>query len=238
MQNKTLGIVLHSVKHSDSSSVVTVYTEQFGRIAYLVYAVNNKKSKFRAAFLQPLSLVELDVYHQPNRDIQQIKDIKISTPFVDIYYNPIKNLIALFVSELLYKTLRHVETEPELFHFLYNAVISLDACNEGLANFFMVFMMKLTSFLGFEPNMEIDNNIYFDMLNGIFTDNVPNHKHILQGEILQFFIQVLKTDFENLNTLHLTRENRRKITEALIEYYHLHVVGFQELKSLEVLQEL
>ena len=238
MQNKTLGIILHSLKHSDKSSVITIYTEQFGRMSYMVYAINNKKSKFRAAFMQPLSLVELDVYHQPNRDIQQIKDIKISTPFVDIYSNPIKNLIALFVSELLCKTLRHVEAEPELFRFLYNSVIFLDTCNEGLANFFMVFMMKLTSFLGFEPNIENDNNKYFDMLNGVFTNNAPNHKNILQGEILHFFIQVLNTDFENLNTLHLTRENRRKITEALIEYYHLHVVGFQELKSLEVLQEL
>ena len=238
MQNKTLGIILHSVKHSDKSSVVSVYTEQFGRISYVVYAVNSKKSKFRAAFMQPMSLVELDVYHQPNRDIQQIKDIKISVLLANIPSNPIKTLTALLVSELLYKTLRHVEAEPELFHFLYNAVIFLDACNEGLENFFIVFMMKLTSFLGFEPNMETDENQYFDMLNGVFANSVPNHKNILQGKILQVFIQVLKTDFECLNTLCLTRENRREITEALIEYYKLHVSGFQKLKSLEVLQEL
>ena len=238
MQNKTLGIILHSVKHFDKSSVVSVYTEQFGRISYMVYAVNSKKSKFRAAFMQPMSLVELDVYHQPNRDIQQIKDIKISVPLANIPSNPIKTLTALFVSELLYKTLRHVEAEPELFHFLYDAVIFLDVCDEGLENFFIVFMIKLTSFFGFEPNMETDENQYFDMLNGVFTNTVPNHKNILQGKILQIFIQVLKTDFECLNTLCLTRENRREITEALIEYYKLHVSGFQKLKSLEVLQEL
>ena len=188
--------------------------------------------------MQPLSLVELDVYHQPNRDVQQIKDAKISTQITAIPFDPIKNSIALFVSELLYRTLRHVEAEPELFRFLYNAVIFLDGCREGLVNFHPVFMMKLSSFFGFEPNMENDENQYFDMLNGIFTNNLPNHGYILQGKDVQTFIQILNTDFENLKTLHLTHEKRRKITETLIEYYRLHISGFQGLKSLQVLQEL
>lgn len=238
MQQKTLGITLHAVQHADNQSVVTIYTEQFGRISYAAYAANRKRSKFRAAFMQPLSLVELDVFHQPNRDVQQVKDVRVSVPFTDIPFNAVKNSIALFVSELLFRTLRHVESEPQLFRFLYDSVIFLDTCRYSLANFHPVFMLKLTGFLGFEPYIENAEYQYFDMLNGVFTNQAPNHTHTIQGETLQDFVRVLQTDFDTLPALHLKRENRRRFTETLIEYYHLHISGFKGLKSLQVLQEV
>jgi DNA repair protein RecO (recombination protein O) len=204
----------------------------------MVYAAGKKKSGFRAAFMQPLSLVELDVYHLPNRDIQQIRDVKMSMPFTDIPFNPVKNSIALFVSELLYRTLRNVESEPELFHFLQNAVLFLDNCVDGLANFHPVFMVKLAGFLGFEPNMENAGSLHFDMSNGTFTDNFENRANVLHGEIVQTLAKILKTDFETLNTLGLSREKRREITDILVEYYRLHAGGFHGLNSLRVLHEL
>ena len=63
MQVKTNGIVLHSIKYSDSATIVTMYTRQFGRVSYMVNAVNKKKSVYRASFLHPLSILELDVFH-------------------------------------------------------------------------------------------------------------------------------------------------------------------------------
>jgi len=102
MQVKTTGIVIHSIKYSDSSTIVTVYTRQFGRVSYMVHGVNKKRSVFRAAFLQPLSILELDVIHSPGKEIQRIKDIQLEHPFIDIPYNPVKNALALFLSEMLF----------------------------------------------------------------------------------------------------------------------------------------
>ena len=67
MQVKTSGIILHSIKYTDSTTIITVYTRQFGKVAYMVRGVNKKKSVNPAAILQPLSLVEMDVYHTPGK---------------------------------------------------------------------------------------------------------------------------------------------------------------------------
>ena len=96
MLQKTNGIVLHSTKYNDNATIVTIYTQLFGRISYMVYGVNKKKSTFRAAFLQPLSLVEIDVFHSHSKNIQSIKDIRSNFPLIGIPYHPIKKLIGTF----------------------------------------------------------------------------------------------------------------------------------------------
>ena len=96
MLSKTTGIILHQVKYSDSRSIVSIYTRKFGRVSYMVRGANNKKSTCRAALLQPLSVVEIDVFHNPKKDIQTIKDMRIAIPFFHIPYDPVKNGLALF----------------------------------------------------------------------------------------------------------------------------------------------
>ena len=77
MQAKTTGIILHQVKYSDSQSIVSIYTREFGRMSYMVRGANRKKSATRSALLQPLSIVEIDVSHNPKKDIQSIKSFLI-----------------------------------------------------------------------------------------------------------------------------------------------------------------
>jgi len=238
MQIKTTGIVLHSIKHTDSSTIITVYTRQFGRVSYMVYGVNKKKSVCRAAFLQPLSIVEMDVFHIPGKDIQRIKDMKMECQFTSIPFNPIKNSVALFLSEILFRTLRQTEPDENLFLFLENSIQQLDCCEEGIANFHLVFLIKLSRYLGFEPNMEDNNGKYFDLMNGVFLKDKPLHAHFLLPETATDFISLLQTDYSNMHKLILTREKRTNLLKSLVEYYRLHIPEFHGLHSLAVLQSL
>ncbi len=235
---KTSGIVIHSLKYSDNSTIVTIYTTQFGRTTYMVHAVNKKKSKFRASFLQPLSIVEMNVYHHPSKSIQTIKDINIVYPFTGIPYNPIKNSLALFIAEVLYRALKTSEPDDELFNFMQNSIQALDCCEEGLANFHLVFMMKLCRYLGFSPNREGINLKYFDLENGVFVAEKPLHKHFLDEETTFYFLKTLYTDYVEMKNIVLNRTIRLKIIESLIDYYKLHIPDFKGLKSLIILQEL
>ena len=128
MQEKTSGIVLHSIKYSDSATIVTIYTSQFGRVSYMVHGANKKKSVFRSAFLQPLSIVELDVVHLPGKDLQRVKDVRIAYPFTRVPFDPIKNSLALFLSEVLFRTLRQTEPDESLFLFLDNSIFNSNFC--------------------------------------------------------------------------------------------------------------
>jgi DNA repair protein RecO (recombination protein O) len=238
MQIKTTGIVLHSIKHTDSSTIITVYTRQFGRVSYMVYGVNKKKSVCRAAFLQPLSIVEMDVFHIPGKDIQRIKDMKMEYQFTGIPFNPIKNSVALFLSEILFRTLRQTEPDENLFLFLENSIQQLDCCEEGIANFHLVFLIKLSRYLGFEPNLEDNNGKYFDLMNGVFLKDKPLHAHFLLPETATDFVSLLQTDYSDMHKLILTRGKRTNLLKSLVEYYRLHIPEFHGLHSLAVLQSL
>ena len=238
MQVKTLGIVLHAVKYSDSASIVTVYTRQFGRVSYMVHGVNKKKSVFRAAFMQPLTLVDMDVYHVPGKEIQRIKDLRLAYPFVSIPFHPVKNSMALFLSELLFRTLRRAEPDEGLYLFLENSIQILDCCEEGISNFHLVFLLKFSRYLGFEPNQDDMQAAYFDLMNGVFLRNKPSHIHFLSPEVSVDFAALLHSDYADMHQLVLTRQKRVNLLVSTIEYYRLHIPDFHGLHSLAVLQSL
>jgi len=235
---KTNGIVLHSLKYNDNSTIVSIYTCQFGRISYIVHGVNKKRAKFRASFLQPLSIVEIDVYHVPGKNLQSIKDIRSVYPFVGIPFHPIKNSLALFISEILFRALKQTDPDESLYHFLENSVQALDCCDDGLANFHLVFMIKLCRFLGFAPNSDGEEEKYFDLLNGVFTHEKPLHTHFIASELNSNFIKIMQSDYVDMSAVRISRDDRFKLLEALVEYYKLHVPDFYGLNSLPVLHSL
>lgn len=237
MQHKTTGIVLHTTKFNDASSIVCIYTKNFGRVSYIVYGVGKKKSVVRSSFLHPLTLVELEVNHVAGRDIQQIKEIRILHPFNSIPMNPTKNALAMFLSEVLFKSLRQPEPDEILFLFLENSIQQLDCSYEGVQNFHLVFLQKLTRYLGFEANREV-NGRYFDLMNGIFQAEKPAHSHFLMPEGTNLFLNLLETEYNTMNQLVLTRDNRTELLKCLLEYYRLHIPEFHNLYSLAILQSL
>lgn len=239
MQAKTTGIILHQVKYSDSQSIVSIYTREFGRMSYMVRGANRKKSATRSALLQPLSIVEIDVSHNPKKDIQSIKDIRIAIPFYHIPYDPVKNGLALFMTEVLQKTLKHSENDKELYNFIENSVCQLDKCEEGIGNFHLVFMAGLARRLGFAPDMLNGNGYkFFDMMNGIFERSQPLHAHFLEGKQAETFKSIMELDYDCLNSLPMNRIQRAGVLTNFVEYYKLHLTDFQSLHSIEVMHKL
>ncbi|MDD5184920.1 MAG: DNA repair protein RecO [Paludibacter sp.] len=238
MQVKTTGIVLHSIKYSDSANIVTVYTRHFGRVSYMVHGVNKKKSICRPAYLQALSILDLDVYHVPGKSIQRIKDIRTMYQFTGIPVDPVKNAVALFIAEILFRTLWQTEPDENVFLFLENSVQQLDCCETGISNFHLVFLLKLTRYLGFEPNHDEESFMYFDLMNGVFLKEKPLHSHFLMPEDAIDFEASLHSDYSNMSQLNLSRVKRQKLLESMVEYYRLHIPDFHGLNSLAVLQSL
>jgi len=238
MQVKTSGIILHSLKYTDSTTIITVYTRQFGKVTYMVRGVNKKRSVNPAAILQPLSLVEMDVYHTPGKNIQRLKEMRMEHPFSGIPFDPVKNALALFISEVLFRTLRQTEPDDSLYLFIENSILQLDCTIKGISNFHLVFLLKLTRYLGFEPNQDDAQVNYFDLMNGVFLKEKPLHTHFTLPEVSSDFIRVLNADYSNMHNLAFTRARRAGLIQSIVEYYQLHIPDFHGLHSLSVLQSL
>lgn len=239
MLSKTRGIVLHSIPYNDKYAIIYMYTEAFGRASYLVARNRSKKSTVSKALFMPLSVLEMEVEHLNKRDLHRIKETKICYPLTELFCNPVKNVLALFLAEVLFRVVKDTEPDARLFGFLYDSIQMLECAEEGVANFHLVFLLRLLSYMGIYPNADSHNpGRYFDMLNGTFADSPPMHRHYLNKEESLVFARLLKISFENMSLYSFSRQDRVRIIDRVLEYYRLHLPDFPEIKSFSVLQSL
>ena len=235
----TRGIIIHSTLYNDKYSIIHVYTELYGRVSYLTARQRKQKTRVSNAHFMPLTIVEMEVEHLKKREIQRIKEMHIYYPLVNIPAHPVKNAMALFLTEILYRILQTTESDPKLFDYLCNSIRFFEILEQGIANFHLVFLMRLARYLGIFPNAEsYTPSSYVDLLNGIFTDQKPSHPHYLNKEESVIFSRMLRMNYENMALYAFSRKERTMIIQHVLDYYRLHSIDFPEIKSLSVMQSL
>jgi DNA repair protein RecO (recombination protein O) len=239
MNIKTRGIVFHHIKYSDTSLIATIYTETSGRKSFLVKGVYRPKSLIKPGFFQPLTLIRLEISLSAKRDLQRIKEISPSPVLANLYSNVNKQAMVFFIAEVLYKTVREEEPNKALFEFLDHAIQYLDASENDIANFHILFLLQLSRYLGFFP---LDNysetNDVFDALNGSFVPETSNSEYSYSKRLSTKFHALINLNFENSHALSLNRIERVELLEILLELYRLHLHGHLNIQSLQVLKEL
>ena len=239
MLHKTRGIVLHTLPYGDKYLIVAIYTELFGRVGYLITPARRGKGGVAQALLMPLSLLDLEVEHRNDRDLQRIREARSLSLPTALQTHPVKNAEALFLAEILYRVIREKESDPPLFHFLFDAVRHLETADAGIANFHLTFLFRLAVYLGIRPNRETYvEGRYFDLLEGIFTEEVPLHGRYLNADDSRVMARLTKMTFANMSLFAFSHTERSAILGHVLDFYRLHLPGFPELKSLEVLRAL
>ncbi|MCF8452808.1 MAG: DNA repair protein RecO [Pedobacter sp.] len=239
MLHKTRGIVFKTTNYAESSVVVQIFTEKFGLQSYLISGIKRPKSKIKLNSLQPLHLLDMVVYHKSSGNIQRVSELRHLPVFLSIPYDIVKSSITMFLNEVLYKSLRQHEADEILFEFLFHAIEILDGISKGVSNFHLYFLLRLTRFLGFYPDTTLAGQAdFFDLKNGCYSKMQPPHALILEQPLTALWTTILNAKFDNLDELHISSAQRKQLLEKILEYYSLHVEGFGQVRSHEVLEEV
>jgi DNA repair protein RecO (recombination protein O) len=222
---KTKGIVFRFTRYGETSIIVNVFTELFGLQSYIVNGVRSSRAKTTIALFQPLTLLDLVVYHKENANIMRIKEVKCCYPFRSIPSDFKREAVALFMVEILNKAVKEQSHPQELYQFLESSLIDLDTLTTGVENFHLFFLINLSRHLGFGPQMS------GEILDG-------RHIPIEDEKILQQLI-ISKTSGESRNDMPtVTNVQRRELLEILVRFYKYHIEHFGDAKSLAVLKEV
>jgi DNA repair protein RecO (recombination protein O) len=236
---KSRAIVLHQVKYSESSLIVTLFTETSGRQSYIVNGIRSTKSKSLNGLFQPLFLLEIEAYHKSQRDIQRIKECRIAEVYRSIPFEITKSAIAIFLAEVLYKVIHREESDPQLFEFLFHSFEYFDSMEEGSANFHLWFLVNLCRYIGFEPQNNYDLiTSWFDMKKGIFVPfrpNTPLTPDMAESKLLS---ELFSLEIRQLHTFCSDGHQRSKLLKFLVEYYAIHFGGIGKINSLSVLTDI
>ena len=227
MLHTTQGIVLGYIKYRETSIIAKIFTKDLGLQAYIIQGVRAKKPKYNIALFQPLTLLDMVVYHQKQRGVQRVAEVQRYTPNNDILANIKKATIAVFLAELLAKVIREEERNEDLFNFLWQAVVSLNEKTVGYEFFYLTFMLQLGHYLGFGISTVQD----------IYTQLRRSGQH---WEIDQETLRGLNALLSGKVAGHIDMDRvvKRRVTEVIIKFYQLHIDSLHTLKSLKVLQEI
>ncbi len=228
MQFKTRGIVLSFIKYRETSIITSIYTESFGLQRYVVNGVRAKKPRINVALFQPLTLVNMVVYHNPEKELHRISEINCQSPFRAIPFRVKQTAIALFISEVMVKSLNEAHENLALFDFLLESILSLDELSLSPDNFHLQFMLKLTKYLGFEPESP---QLLLQELN-----HHGQYNSISDSE-LQLLQELKLSQYQSPPSVD-SNITRRRLLNLLLDFYTLHIESFVRIKSPKVLMEV
>lgn len=235
MLHKTSAIVLHTTPYSNTSVIAKLYTREFGLQGYLVNSVRSAKAKNKNAYFQPLTLLDLVVYHNPAKSLQRISQLEYLHRFSRIPFQTHTGAQALFIAEVLYRTIREEESNPVLFDFIMESILFLDKSEEPLPDFHLLFMLKLASFLGFGPSDNFSSGkCFFSLSEGVFTDNT-SLPAVLNEENSALLFQCMNASYDKT---FLNHQQRQALLESVMQYYAFHLPSGFNLQSLPVLSQI
>jgi len=239
MLTKTQAIVLHAFKYGESRLIVDVFTRQAGRLSFIVTMPKSPRGRMKKQFFQPLSLLEMEFDLRPKVQLQKMGNVQLAYAYSSVPFEASKLSISLFMAEFLYHALKGEQQNEPLFDYVRYSMEWLDGCQSSVANFHLVFLMHLSRFLGFFPNLEgWQEGCCFDLRAGVFSKEVPTHRDYVQPTEAGRMEVLMRMDYPTMHLFRMSHHDRQRLLETAISYYRLHLPDFPELKSLAVLQEI
>lgn len=244
-------IALRTIRYSDRNSILSVYTRQHGRMSLLVPAGTGKGAARLRALLMPLGRFDCVADIRNGRDIHTFRDVRpvVLPPASD----PLRASIAMFITDMLVGLLRETQEDAPLFNYVDNALRQLACVSRigsiksenclhplsggELSNFHLCFLIRLTRFLGIEPDWgSFSEGAVLDLPGGVFRAVPPSHRHFLPVRESQTAFLLSRMDFRNLGRFRFTRFERNMVLDRILLYFQTHFPSLPEPSSLAILR--
>ncbi|MCD8071960.1 MAG: DNA repair protein RecO [Alistipes sp.] len=236
---KARGIVLHTVKYGETSLVLYMLTDTVGRQTYMVQGVRGGKSRHRTgALFQPMFVLDFVGLESPKMELHRIREVRPAFPLSSLPFDIRKSTISLFMAEVLYRLIREAEPDSPLFDFVRGSVEALDGMGEGVANFHIWFLAKLSAYLGFHPGNDYTPASWFDIQEGVYSPVEPRHGFFFDRGNTGLLNDLLEADIHDLAGVKLSRTARSTFLEAMLSYYAYHLDTVHQIRSAQILKEV
>lgn len=233
----TRGIVFRSLKYGETSVIADIFTEEKGLRSFIAGSVRKAKSSMSYGLFQPMTVVDLIGYFRDDLDhLNRLKEMRAAEVYSAIPFDIRRGAVALFMAEICRKSIHAGDENPELFEFLLDNLRWLDTTTQPLANLHLHFLLHLPAYLGFQPQYEQDGEVFFDLKEGVFSPVPPLHTLYLEPQQAMPLLDLLHTPLEQCHEIALTRPERKALLQGLLQFYQLHVPGFVEVNTPDILE--
>lgn len=237
MISTSKAIVLKTIKYGDTSLIIHVFTKEHGKIAFIVKGARKVKTKIKANIIQPLSILEIQYRLNSKKEIQLLTEARLLYIYKSIPVDMVKTAMALYLLELINRSIRSKEENTGLFTFLYQFLLALDDVS-NYSNWHFIFMLECTKYLGFYPqNNYSEDKCHFDPELGIF-EELKVVSFQFDKSVSLALSQLLFSDLWQAHLLQIPKPTAKKLLSELERFFGLHVPNFSEIRSLEVYRQV
>lgn len=208
-------IVLHTTKFGENSLVVHTLSKEYGRRSFLVRGAGKKSVM---TLFQPLSILEADIQESSRSSLYTARNLSLKHHLAGIRGNMFKNSMTMFLSEVLYRTIKDGAYEEGLYEWCERNILLLDAIRSDFSNFHIRFLLEFAIALGFSPESR---------------DLTP-----FTGQHYPVVERFMKEDFAQSMLIPLSGAVRNEIAEDILRYIEFHTESSLNINSLKVLREL
>ncbi|MBP5505460.1 MAG: DNA repair protein RecO C-terminal domain-containing protein [Bacteroidales bacterium] len=228
-------IVLHLTKYGDRSLVVQALDSEKGRTGFFLRGAG--KGRGGQGSFHSLSVLDI-VSARHKGDLEYITEFERAFFQDSLRTDPYKSAIALFISELLYRSVQEGAMDPAMFDFLSEEILALETAQGSVANFHLKFLVDFCRALGFQPKDNYsDRTPLFVPVTAEFT--APDAlAQTFSAEESLLLHQLLCSDLPQALTIKLSRERRGAFAQKMVEYLSYHLSLNLNIRSLKVLHEL
>lgn len=241
---KSRGIVLYAFKYQEVKLIVTMFMPGRGRCNFVVL-VTGKAVKSRRftprTFFQPFNLLEFEGEAPSSDGMHRMSEVTHSPALTTIGVQPIKSVIIMMLSEILYRVAK--DCDESFFYFMERAALTLDGIDSvvqarEIANFHLHFLVHLTIHLGYAPHNNYEEGTFFDIKEGEFVAEVPNHRLYFDSGNSQILSVLLGLGSDSLCSLPLNRDQRRSFLNAMVSYFGYHTEAIHRVSSIGILSDV
>jgi DNA repair protein RecO (recombination protein O) len=207
-------IVLHTTKFGENSIVVHTLSRDYGRRSFLVRGAGKKVM----SLLLPLNILEAEIKESTKSTLYTARNLTSRHPLLGIRNNIYKNTMTMFLSEVIYRTIKEGAQEHDLFEWCRGQILLLSAMESDFSNFHIRFLLELSVALGFSPET---------------SDLMP-----FVEENYTTVSEFMTSSFAESMLIPLSGPVRNKICEDVLRYIEYHSESTLTINSLKVLREL
>ena len=217
--NQLEGLFLNVFPYTDNSSIVHLFTKNYGRKAFIFKWLRKKNTPY---IFQPMHFIEFQSSFKIEKSINSGLKQSLVFPCHQITSDIRKTSVALFLTEVLNNLLKEGNYSADLYPYIKNSFLLFEI-QEYDANFHLLFLVHLLDFLGIAPQKNYsEKNAFFNIEKGMFT--TKNDGFTKDQEQSLLFSKLLGTTIDDKNPMNLSKRTRNNLLELVFQYlaFHFH----------------
>jgi len=239
----TSAIVFKTVDYSESSKIVTIFTEEHGKIAVIARGAKKPKSKY-ANLLETGNLLDVVYYHKNSRSVQTLTEAAYLEKTLNIRMNFEKMATMMSAIELINQLLHENEVNHPLFSFAKEFLVWLNDTDIDPARVFPYLQIRLADLMGDGLQMEIPQAestrpMYLNLDSGLISPkNISSHAYKLKKNQYHYIALTLQARNSTVFSISLKNGELKELVDHLDRYLKFHVEGLKSRKSDAIFEQL